>query len=184
MIPTDDEIVVLWEKYHLPDNKKIHSGLVARTAMALATRLSQTRPDITICMTLLHAAALLHDIDKNIPKHPGEKHPDAGVRALTEEGLTEVAELISKHPLHRILEAPSPLDSWEAKLLFLADKMVKYDILTVDKRFDLWRAESMNEDAVAVLTSTYSKVKELEKEIFGLADLTPEEFSDSIRSNA
>ncbi|MBI4066383.1 HDIG domain-containing protein, partial [Candidatus Gottesmanbacteria bacterium] len=93
MIPAEDQVMQLWDKYDLPEGKRRHVKLVANVARLLATKLKINEP-------LLTAGALLHDIDKNVPKLPGERHPDAGVRILQEEGMGEVASLVKTHPLH------------------------------------------------------------------------------------
>ena len=168
MIPTEDQIKVLWDKYELSEQKRVHVKLVARVAMYFASK-------IHVDKKLLFAAALLHDIDKNIPKLPGERHPDTGVRILREEDMDEVADLVKTHPLHSILEPHISPKTMEEKILYLSDKMVKFDMVGVDGRFALWRAENMPIEAVSILDKTYPKVKELEQEIFSIAHTTLEE---------
>lgn len=161
MIPTEKQVKVLWEKYQLPENKRRHVTLVARVARNLSKKFNVNRK-------LLIAGALLHDIDKNAKKLPGERHPDTAVRILTEEGMSEVAGLVATHPLHAILDPRISPKTWEEKILYLADKMVKYEIITVDQRFKLWNDEHLPKDAQALLDAAYPKTKELEKEIFDL----------------
>lgn len=165
MIPTEDQAKLLWDKYKLPKEKKIHVALVARVAMVFGKKLRADKK-------LLLAAALLHDIDKAAPKLAGERHPDAAVRILRQEGMDEVASLVATHSLDSILNNDSAPNTVEQKILYLADKMVKYDIVGVDQRFALWRAEHLPSDAVAILDASYPKVKILEKEMFSLAGVT------------
>jgi putative nucleotidyltransferase with HDIG domain len=166
MVPTKSQAEMLWAKYHMPDNKRIHVSLVARVAMFFATK-------FPVDKKLLLAAALLHDIDKGAPPKGGERHPDTAVRILREENMNEVADVVKTHPLHAILDPVIMPKTWEEKLLFLADKMVKYEILTVDKRFDLWRAEDLSTDARKILEDSYPKVKQLEGEILTIIDILP-----------
>ncbi len=172
MIPTEQEAKALWETYQLPEKKRVHVALVAKVAVFLAKKITQLTNQ-PINQSLLLAAALLHDIDKNIPKLPGEQHPDAGVRILREEGMEEVAELVKTHSVHFILDPATAPNTWEQKILFLADKMVKYEIITVDKRFALWNAEHLPAKEQDVLDRAYSKVKALEREIFDIIGITP-----------
>lgn len=165
MIPTEEQAKQLWEKYHLPQQKRIHVSHVARVAMFLAKKFDVNKK-------LLLTAALLHDIDKSAAKRPGEKHPDAAVRILRDEGMNEVADLVATHPLHAILDPYIAPKTWEQKLLFLSDKMVKYDIVGVDKRFALWNSEHLSVRAQKILDESYPKVKELEQEVFTLAGLS------------
>jgi len=165
MIPTEDQIKKLWDKYELPKEKRRHVTLVARVAMVLAKKFRVNEP-------LLLAAALLHDIDKKAPTLPGERHPDSAVRILMEEGMEGVAELVKTHPLHAILDLNISPKTWEEKLLYLADKMVKYDIVGVDERFRLWNEEHLPAQEQNILDQSYPKVKALEQEVFNTAGIT------------
>lgn len=163
MIPTEEQAKALWEKYHLPEKKRVHVTLVAKQAMLFAKKIPQ------VDIQLLFAAALLHDIDKNVATLPGEQHPDTAVRILKEEGMDEVATVVAAHSLHAILQPNIAPKTWEEKLLYLSDKMVKYEIIGVDKRFALWREEDLPPDAKTLLDRAYPKVKELEKQVAKLA---------------
>jgi len=165
MIPTEEQAKMLWDKYQLPQKKRTHTMLVAKQAVFFAKKI----PNVNI--PLLRAAALLHDIDKAVAKKPGEQHPDTAVRILKEEGMPEVASVVATHSLHAILDSRIAPKTWEEKLLYLSDKMVKYEIITVDKRFALWRAEALPIEAIAILDKTYPKVKELEKEVAKLVQV-------------
>lgn len=180
MIPTEAQAKALWDKYDLPRQKRLHATLVAQVAVLLAERCQLSAVSQTINIRLLSAAALLHDIDKNVSKLPGEQHPDAAVRILRKEGMDEVAALVATHPLHAILDPLIAPKTWEEKLLYLADKMVKYKIITVDERFRLWNREHLPTDAQRVLDASYPKVKELEREIFALVGLTPEDIRSMV----
>lgn len=168
MIPNEEEAKKLWDKYQLPEQKRVHVALVAMVAIFLATKLDKLGKFDKLDKELLFAAALLHDIDKNVPKLPGEQHPDAAVRLLREEGMDEVANLIKTHPLHAILDLAIAPQTWEEKLLYLSDKMVKYEIIGVDTRFELWNAEHLPQKEQDVLDRAYPKVKALEREIFDM----------------
>ncbi|MBI5614032.1 HDIG domain-containing protein [Candidatus Gottesmanbacteria bacterium] len=171
MIPSDDQIRQLWDKYSLPENKRIHVTHVARVAEYLSACVMSHVSGIRIDIVLLHAAALLHDIDKNVLKREGEQHPDAGVRILKNEGCDELLPLVISHPLHSILDPKISPKTWEEKLLYLSDKMVKYEIITVDKRFDLWRAENLPKEGRIMLEKAYPLVKKLEAEIVGMINV-------------
>ncbi len=174
MIPTEDQCKQLWEKYNLPEYKRRHMTIVARVGVFLAQQIDKLTKR-QIYQPLLLAGALLHDIDKNAPKLSGEQHPDTAVRILQEEGMEEVAVLVKTHPVHAILDPAITPTTWEEKILYLADKMVKHDIITVDKRFKLWNDEHLPSDAQAILDQVYPKVKALEKEIFDIIKIEPSE---------
>lgn len=167
MIPSETAVKALWDKYNLPLPKRTHAKLVSQVVLFLVEKLKDQ--NLKLRTDLLLAAALLHDIDKNAAKLPGEQHPDAAVRILQEEGMDEVAQLVKTHPLHAILDPAICPRTWEEKILFLADKMVKHEIITVDERFALWRAENLPVVEQQLLEQSLPLVKELEAEIFGLA---------------
>jgi predicted hydrolase (HD superfamily) len=177
MIPTEHQAKELWIKYSVPSDKQKHLFLVATLAKFFAERIVQNNPTTTINIPLVVAVSLLHDIDKSAGKLPGENHPDTGVRILKEEGMEEVAHLVKNHPLHCILDPETAPKSLEEKIVFLSDKMVKYEIITVDKRFDLWRNEPLSEQSRIQLEKAYPNVKELEKELFFKAGLTEKDMT-------
>lgn len=174
-IPEAETVVQLWDTYSLPPYKRNHCTLVAKLAVWFARELMRTDATITIDIPLLESAALLHDIDKSIPRRTGEHHPDTGVRVLRELGYTRLADIIRTNPLHSILDQTIAPNTWEEKLLYLSDKMVKHAIGTVDTRFALWRAEQLPSDAMAVLDITYPMVKELERDVCSRIGILPEE---------
>lgn len=173
MIPTEEQAKKLWDKYQLPDKKRLHVSLVARVAMFLAGRWEKKYGSGNVNKQLLLAAALLHDIDKAIPRAPGEQHPDTAVRVLQEEGADEVAAVVKRHPLHAILDPEIAPQTIEEKFLYLSDKMVKFKIIDVDRRFQLWRDEQLPFEARETLERCYPKVKLLEQEILSAIDLIP-----------
>jgi putative nucleotidyltransferase with HDIG domain len=174
MVPTYTEAVALWKTYQLPEIKQQHSLLVAKLALYFASKLTEKKP-VTIQTDVLFAAALLHDIDKNIPHREGERHPDTGVRILTDSGMPEVARMVKTHPLHAILDPAIAPATWEEKLLFLSDKMTKHETISVEERFALWRAEPLPKEEVNMLEKSYPKVKQLEQEILTGIGLTSQE---------
>jgi len=155
---------MLWEEFTLPDLKRKHCVWVSRLAVWFAKKLT-VKEGVSINQQLLEAAALLHDLDKNMHTLPKENHPDAAVRVLRERGMEEVARLVEAHPLHAIVDVAISPKTLEEKILYLSDKMVKHTIITVDERFALWRADRLPPDAVEVLDAAYPKVKLLEKEL-------------------
>lgn len=174
MIPTRTQALTLWDTYKLPPKKRVHTAWVTATALFLAKKIMEKDPSITINIELLEASALLHDIDKNVEKLPGEHHPESAVRIVRNEHMEEVADVIQYHSVQFIENEKTKPKSWEEKLLFLADKMVKYDVLTVDKRFALWLAEDdLPEDQKAMLRRVFPLVKALEKEIFTRIGMDP-----------
>jgi len=172
MIPTRQQCLLLFDRYNLPSQKRIHVEAVTQLAKYLARKLKSQIPNPKIDEQLLEAATLLHDIDKNISRNEGERHPEPAVRVLKELDYSEVAEVVARHSLHCILDPITAPESWEAKILFLADKMTKYEVIGVDHRFKLWYRENLPPAAVLELKACYPLVKALEKELLAAAGIT------------
>lgn len=170
---TDSYILSLWEKYALPAKKRVHVTLVAQVANFLALKLMEASPDIHINLSILRKAALLHDIDNGVQFLPNESHPDAAVRILQEEGLSEIADIVKTHSLYAVLSAGIMPQKWEEKILYVSDKMVKYEIITVDERFALWRNEQLPKETIEKINRCYPIVKELESEIYSRIHMDP-----------
>jgi len=177
MIPTPDQCRKLFDRFNLPSVKRIHVTEVARVAVFLAQKLKAAGEDVNVA--LVEAAALLHDIDKAVPKKAGERHPDTGVRLLTDLGLTEVATIVRSHSVHSILDEAARPKSWEAKCVYLADKMVKHELVGIEHRFDLWFREDLPPQAVDELTASLPKVMALEQELYQCAKIT---YKDVVRA--
>lgn len=174
MIPTRSQCQALFKRYQLPSQKKIHVEAVTDLAIYLAREIKKNHPEISINMELLEAAALLHDIDKAIPKQVGERHPDAAVRVLRDLDMGEVAQIVSRHSLHHILDPKTAPQSLEEKLVYLADKMTKFEVIGIEHRFKLWYRENLPTEAISELDRALPLVRQLQKEIFALAHIADE----------
>ena len=181
MIPTSDQAISLWQTYALPEKKQKHSLLVASVALWLATQIEE-HTKTRVAKELVYVAGLLHDIDKNISWKTGETHPDAGVRILRSLGYDEVATLVKKHPLHAILDPTITPVTLEEKIVYLADKMTKYEVISVDERFALWRAESLTPEEQSILSAAYPIVKQLELEICDMIQMSPDEMRNTCKN--
>ncbi len=105
-----------------------HSRAVAAVAAALATALNERGQ--RLCLPLVVAAALLHDVAREQPRHA-----EAGAVFIEELGYARVAALVRQHMDGG---AAGPVsDVGEADVVFLADKLVLGDrIVTLEERFD------------------------------------------------
>jgi len=175
IIPSNDQIYALWDMYSLPSNKRTHCQKVHDVASVLTDAL--LKKGIEVNKPLVLSAALLHDLDENMEKEPGDRHPDAVVRVLKEKGMGEIADLVQKHPVHAILDGNISPKTIEEKVLYLADKMTKYDVVTVNKRFELWKTSHVTQEDQIMLEKAYPLVKQLEQEIFSKIDMRPEDIA-------
>lgn len=142
------------------------------TELALFFTRKLKEKGIEVDEKLVEAAALLHDIDKAIPKKVGERHPDTAVRVLQELGMSEIAEIVRRHSVHTILNPELAPRTWEEKIVYLSDKMTKYEVIGVDHRFKLWYMEQLPPQAVAELDAALPKVKALEQDIYAAVGIT------------
>ncbi len=128
---------------------------------------------INIDIDLLRVSALLHDIGKDLADHTKMDHVEAGVTILKEEGLSEIAEVIRKHPINAIVEEDKIPMTWEEKLVFYADRRACEDqLVSVDERIlDLRRRYPSIDLFIA---KAEPKIKQLEKEIFDKIDVDVE----------
>jgi HD superfamily phosphodiesterase len=175
MLPNRQQCLVLFDKYNLPSQKRVHVEMVTKLALFFADKL--IAKGILVNRNLIESAALLHDIDHEVKKLPNERHPDAAVRIINELGFPEIAEVVKKHSLHTILDPNLKPKTWEEKLVYLADKMTKYEVIGVDHRFAMWRRENLPPEALDELIKAYPKVKQLEATIYQICEVSFEEIS-------
>lgn len=173
MIPTRAQCLLLFDRFQLPTQKRIHVEEVTRLALFFAEKLKEK--GIEINKSLVESSALLHDIDKNIPRKEGERHPDTAVRILKELGMEEVAVVVARHSLHHILSSYTAPQTWEERVVYLADKMTKYEVIGVEHRFKLWYKEHLPPQAVKELDASFPLVKKLEQEVYDTAGIVYED---------
>jgi len=109
----------------------------------------------------LDAATLLHDIDKNVPKLQGEQHPDACIRIVRAHSYDELVDLIRSHPLHSVLDSTICPKTVEEIILYVADKITKYEPIGLEARFALWRREPMVPKERDILSRSYLPARQL-----------------------
>ncbi len=165
-IPAREQCFALLEKYKVPRVIVEHSLQVTKVAVYLGKKLAAAGEKINL--PLLEAAALLHDIDKKICLDDGsKKHAVEAARILEREGFPEIASIVKQHRLSHILE--EPFSSWEAKLVYYADKRVRHSsIVSLQERFDylLGRYGEFKGNII----KAKPKVFALEEEIFSKID--------------
>ncbi len=118
--------------------------VVAEVAAFLAYR--ATRAGVTVDRRLVETAALLHDIDKALPReHPLRAlgHGAAGAAWLSEAGHPELGRALLAHPVSRLGEADAA--TWvteapiEERIVTYADKRATQRVVSLEQRFERWR---------------------------------------------
>ncbi len=99
---------------------------MAEVSVALAAALNER--GLRLCIPLARAGGLLHDIAR-----AQERHADAGADLLERLGYPRVAAVVRRH---MDLGGPPGDTVDEARVVFLADKLVKGDrVVGLDRRF-------------------------------------------------
>ena len=130
-VPTESECEALLAVRQVPERVIQHSRAVAKVALRLASLLQQH--GLVLDLDIVLAAALLHDIAKDLPNHPAE-----GARIVSEIGYPRVAACISRH---MDLEPDRVHELAEDQLVYLADKLVKEDlVVSIQERLALTAA--------------------------------------------
>jgi putative nucleotidyltransferase with HDIG domain len=128
----------LLETAGLPDGIVVHSEGVARVATAAARVVADA--GIPVDISLVEAAALLHDIDKVEIRRSGGEHGIVGARRLEAAGHPELAIPVASHPIMCLLDDDRFPIGWPSVLLAVADRHVAQEFVTVDERLDDMKA--------------------------------------------
>lgn len=182
-IPDREQCLLLMDKYSMLDNIRAHSLTVALVAEQLHDLLCSSLPsDILPNRKTVTAGALLHDIAKTKCLQEDCRHAEIGAQICFEEGLPEIAEIVSEHV---ILTDPD-LTRWQAgsflakEIVYYADKRVKHDkIVTLDERLEyiIDRYGKNSDYIIHHIRKNFTTCQNLEKAIFAPAGLTPESFT-------
>ena len=90
VIPTDEQIAELWDRFQTPQGVRQHSQAVARAAAELTAELVAAGRKLD--QELIHAGALLHDLCRN-----SKRHESVAACSLRELGYPKLAEMIEVH---------------------------------------------------------------------------------------
>jgi CTP:molybdopterin cytidylyltransferase MocA/5'-deoxynucleotidase YfbR-like HD superfamily hydrolase len=114
-LPDEARCVALLARRGVPRERIAHSLVVTAVAAALARALNDRRQHLV--EPLVVAAALLHDIARDQPRHA-----DAGADLVERLGYARVAPLVRLHAHlgERVADEPD-----EAQVVYLADKLVQ-----------------------------------------------------------
>jgi hypothetical protein len=118
--------------------------VVAEVASFLAHRAA--RSGVPVDRRLVETAALLHDVDKGLPRDLIAQelgHGAAGAAWLSEAGHPELARTVAAHPVLRLSDpgaadwvARAPL---EERIVSYADKRATQRLVSLEQRFARWR---------------------------------------------
>ena len=155
-----------------------HAAAVADVASFLAVR--ALREGHLVDRGLVEAAAILHDLDKALPRADPLRalgHGHAGAKWLLERGFDELAPAVDSHPVGRLNDGP--FEDWvrattiEQRIVAYADKRAQQRIVTLDQRFARWTRK--HPDNARSLAVARERASLLENEICGLAGVSPDQ---------
>jgi molybdenum cofactor cytidylyltransferase len=150
-IPDEARCAALLDAGGLSDGRIAHSRAVAEVAVAIAQALNEHGS--RLCIPLVRAGGLLHDVARG-----QERHADAGADLLERSGYPRVAAVVR---LHMDLGGPGGDTVDEARVVFLADKLVKGDrVVGLERRFAVRFARWAGDPAM--LATTYRRKAQAE----------------------
>ena len=153
-----------------------HMTVVAEVAAFMAYRAG--RVGVAVDRRLVETAALLHDVDKALPRdHPLKAlgHGPAGAAWLTEAGHPELARALIAHPVTRFTDPDA--ETWvteaplEERIVTYADKRATQRVVSLEQRFDRWRTR--HPEYTAQLGRAYGVARRLESELCRTIGLEP-----------
>ena len=184
MIPTREQCFELIRRYRMLPHIVRHSELVTNVALLIARKLNSRGQHLDIA--LVEAGALLHDITKTICIQTKENHAQTGGELLASLGYPAVANIVRQH----ICLDPGSSDPnavTEPELINYADKRVKHEeVVDIDERFRdvLDRYVKKLPGLKARFEEVQLETQLLEQKIFSRIDISPEQISDILSSEA
>jgi putative nucleotidyltransferase with HDIG domain len=181
-VPSREEAVRLLLSLDPPAWHLRHSRAVAEVAAWLARRIAQSSSAPRLDRRLVETAALLHDVDKALPKgarRPGMRHGEAGATWLAEHGHPELLEAVSLHPVTVLVTADgaaalarAPL---EVRVVAYADKRARQRVVAMTDRFARWTRRHRDGWSPETTAVVWGRARDLEREVCGLAACRPED---------
>jgi hypothetical protein len=129
---------------------------------------------------LVEAAALLHDVDKILPRNDPARalgHGFGSAAWLARRGHPELEAAVAAHPVTRL--AAEAAEQWlaaatpEARIVAYADKRAKQRLVTMAARFERW-ARRRDALSPALGGIVWQRALRLEAEVCAMAGTRPE----------
>jgi putative hydrolase of the HAD superfamily len=178
-MPDMEECLELLAEQHAPAGVLQHSKAVAAIAYRMATWLQ--RRGEALDPLLVHRGGLLHDLGKISSHQLQRTHGEVGAALLREKGLPELAEIVERHLIYRILDPATGPVTWEQKLVYYVDKVVEGDaVVSVRERIETLCGR-YPEDA-GRMCSCLPPILELEAEIRGSLGISSQSWLDTLRA--
>ena len=158
-----------------------HARAVAEIAAWLAARIEANGTQVD--RRLVEAAALLHDVDKLLPRDDPLRalpHGDGSAAWLTARGYPELATVVAAHPVTRLVDEAryrswSAFTSREARIVAYADKRAGQRLEPMSARFAGWDRRYPAKWDEATSVRVRGRADRLEEEVCRAAGVRPAE---------
>lgn len=181
MILTKEDCLKLMIQCGMLGNIIDHSLEVARVALYLSTELNRRGQNLDL--SLVEAAALLHDLTKTECLRTKEDHAFTGSKRLKEMGYERIGEVVAEHI--RLTKVTDPFRISEEEVVNYADKRVKHDrIVSLEERFqDLKERYGYSLRALELLDCLKEETFKIEQKIFSILDFDPNHLRERLPEN-
>lgn len=175
-VPTRTEALALLMALSPSPRLMQHATVTAEVASFLAHRLASR--GLPVDRRLAETAALLHDLDKALPRdHPLLRagHGHAGAAYLAQVGHPELVRAVADHPVMRLVAGDA--DEWlasaplEQRIVAYADKRSMQRVVSLDRRFGRWHQR--HPEHAERLALAHANARRLEQRLCELAGLMP-----------
>lgn len=162
-VPTEEDCMVLWDKYAMPDHIRLHSRAVAGFATAVAVLAEEAGADIHVPSVL--ACGLLHDLGKFYTIRYGGSHGQVGgAWVMNETRNPHIAQGVIQH-VRWLWHVDETIDPWLLPYCIIyADKRVMHDtVVTSEERYaDLLERYGHTEEARQRITGSHTQGLEIQ----------------------
>ncbi len=162
------------DDHRVPAHIRRHSRRVANVARRIARELVEHAAE-PLDLTLVSAAALLHDIAKAPCLGSSRDHAAEGGRVLRAIGLAAVGEIVERHVTLGAFDPAGPVT--EAEIVNYADKRVRFEqVVTLAERFEdlLERYGGGRSDIARRIGENLAVMEAVEAKIFARLPFGPE----------
>lgn len=157
-VPTDLECdAILDDICRVPPDVRAHCRKVAEVAALIGRSLAEAGRKVDL--EAIRAAAMLHDLARQLPGHATE-----GGKLLGTMGFDRIGAIVAAHT---DLPDSDPPPSLESKVVFLADKLVKgTTLVAVEQRYDFAsRAFGATPDIAAAISGRRARALRVRREL-------------------
>jgi HD domain-containing protein len=158
-----------------------HARAVGEVAGWLAARIAAN--GIAVDRRLAESAALLHDVDKILPRdHPIKAlpHGEGSAAWLTRAGHPELARAVANHPVTWLLDGEryrrwAAFASREERIVAYADKRAAQRLESMDARFADWARRHPDTWSPVERRTVRERANRLEADVCRAAGIRPDE---------